>query len=134
MHLCANMVFSRTIPVGVKVRRSLSFARGEKSVANRAYRAFVDWWVGLRCLQVDYFFDLSQRMSPQQFARVCALARDHSIELMCHPARQVEADFLRSPEYAAGVSGLRLSDYHEFACAGKEDGITGAGHCSSRGR
>jgi predicted glycoside hydrolase/deacetylase ChbG (UPF0249 family) len=134
MHLCANMVFSRTIPVGVKVRRSLSFARGEKSVANRAYRAFVDWWVGLRCLQADYFFDLSQRMSPPQFARVCTLARDHSIELMCHPARRAESDFLGSPEYAAGVSGLRLSDYNEFACAGKVDSISGVGQHSSRGR
>lgn len=134
MHLCANMVFSGTIPFGAKVRRSFSFAPGEKSVANRAYRAFVDWWVGRRCLQADYFFDLSQRMAPPQFGRVCTLARDHSVELMCHPARHAEADFLRSPEYAARVAGLTLADYRELACTGKEDGITGAGHYSIRGR
>jgi predicted glycoside hydrolase/deacetylase ChbG (UPF0249 family) len=134
MHLCANMVFSGVIPRGAKVRRSLSFAPTEKSVANRIYRAFVDWRVGRRCLQADYFFDLSQRMAPAQFARVCALARNHSVELMCHPARHAEAGFLGSPAYEIGVAGVRMADYGELACAGKGDGITGAGHYSSRER
>ena len=121
MHLCANMVFSRTIPLGAKVRRSYSFAPGEKSVANRAYRALLDWWVGRRCLQADYFFDLSQRMAPRQFGRVCTAARVCSAELMCHPARRAEADFLGSPEYASGVAGLRLASYCDLASRGSSD-------------
>ena len=45
MHLCANLLLSRPMPAGTRVRRNFSFWPGEKSPLNRAYRALVDRWL-----------------------------------------------------------------------------------------
>ncbi|HSS97246.1 MAG TPA: ChbG/HpnK family deacetylase, partial [Terriglobales bacterium] len=42
MHLCANVLFSRLIPDGIRVRRNFSFWPGEKSWLNRFYRQAID--------------------------------------------------------------------------------------------
>ena len=38
MHLCANLLLSKSIPAGMKLRRNFSFWPGEKGLLNRAYR------------------------------------------------------------------------------------------------
>src|SRR5260370_20356546 len=58
MHLCTNVLLSKVIPAGMKMRRNFSFWPGEKSSLNLAYRALVDRWLARRYQLADYFFDL----------------------------------------------------------------------------
>ncbi len=116
MHLCANVLVSRPIPKGSRMRRTFSYSAGEKGVVNRAFRALVSHWMRRHYVQTDYFFDLSERMAPSEFQGVCALARYSNVELMCHPANDSNRDFLLSGRFEAGIKGLRLGSYHDLPC------------------
>jgi predicted glycoside hydrolase/deacetylase ChbG (UPF0249 family) len=94
MHLCANVLFSRSIPGGMVVRRNFSFWPGEKSLLNRAYRGAVDRWLARRYRLTDYFFDLTQCMQENKLERVAALARSEEVELMTHPISPDEQAYL----------------------------------------
>jgi predicted glycoside hydrolase/deacetylase ChbG (UPF0249 family) len=98
MHLCANVLLSKVIPAGMKMRRNFSFWRGEKSGLNRAYRALVDRWLARRYCLADYFFDLTQCTQEKKLDRVAALAKSYNVELMTHPILQAEAAYLLSDE------------------------------------
>jgi predicted glycoside hydrolase/deacetylase ChbG (UPF0249 family) len=59
LHLCTNMLADRIIPRGTKVRRSFTFAPGEKNIFNRLYRRAVDTVVTRRYKCTDSFFSLA---------------------------------------------------------------------------
>src|SRR4029450_13214985 len=61
LHLCANVLLSNLIPVGMRIRRNFSFRPEEKSWLNRAYRTFIDDWLARRYKLTDYFFALRER-------------------------------------------------------------------------
>ncbi len=86
------------------MRRSFSFERGEKGLVNRCYRNIVDWGLTRRHRTTDYFFSLSDHLAPAKFEKVLSLAVGSSVELMVHPERQNEYDFLMSDAYIAAVS------------------------------
>jgi predicted glycoside hydrolase/deacetylase ChbG (UPF0249 family) len=106
MHLCANVLFSRLIPRGTKVRRNFSFWPSEKSVFNRAYRRLVDRRLSRRYCLTDYFFDLTQCIQEEKLGRVSALARSHRVELMTHPILQRESDFLMNDEFGTMLESI----------------------------
>lgn len=103
-HLASNMLIQRVLPEGARVRRSFSFERGEKGLVNRCYRNIVDWGLTRRHRTTDYFFSLSDHLAPAKFEKVLSLAVGSSVELMVHPERQNEYDFLMSDAYIAAVS------------------------------
>jgi predicted glycoside hydrolase/deacetylase ChbG (UPF0249 family) len=111
MHLCANLVLSKLIPTGMKLRRNFSFWPGEKSLLNRAYRGLVDSWLSRRYRLPDYFFDLTQCIEEKKLDRMAALAKSHNVELMTHPIRRMEASYLMSDEYRLLLEGLEAGDY-----------------------
>jgi chitin disaccharide deacetylase len=111
MHLCANILLSNMIPVGMKIRRNFSFWPGEKSFLNRAYRGFVDCWLSRRHRLPDYFFDLTQCIEQKKLERVAALAKSHNVELMTHPVLRTEADYLMSDEYRLMLERLEPGGY-----------------------
>jgi len=111
MHLCANMLAARPIPVGSKLRMSFTYCAGEKSALNRAYRACVNAWMRRWYRQADYFFDLAERMAEREFERVCTLARHAEVELMCHPARQDEQAYFLSQGFLTSMRKIRLGSY-----------------------
>jgi predicted glycoside hydrolase/deacetylase ChbG (UPF0249 family) len=111
MHLCANVLLSREFAPGTKMRRNFSFSRGEKSIANRIYRAAVDAWLGYRYVLTDYFFDLSQSLNENKIQRVIALARAMNVELMTHPIVQREAEYLQSEQFGFLLRDLTLGSY-----------------------
>lgn len=111
MHLCANVLFSWSIPVGMVVRRNFSFRAGEKSLLNRAYRRAVDRWLARRYRLTDYFFDLTQCVQENKLDRVAALARSKQVELMTHPIDPGEQVYLLSndcSELLQNLSSTRL--------------------------
>jgi len=111
MHLCANVLLSREFAPGTKMRRNFSFSRGEKSIANRVYRAAVDAWLGYRYVLTDYFFDLSQSLNGNKIQRVLSLARAKNVELMTHPIVQREANYLQSEQFGSLLGDLALGSY-----------------------
>lgn len=111
IHLATNMMMSRVIPKGAKVRRNLSYRFRERSMANIAHRAVVDWALGLRHATTEYFFDLSQRMDSPGMERVCDLARRSAVELMCHPARPREQAYLLADEFRDRIHSIELTSY-----------------------
>ena len=111
MHLCTNLLLSKVIPAGVKMRRSFSFWPGEKSWFNRAYRAVVDRWLQRKYRLPDYFFDLTQCIEGKKLDRVTALAKSSNVELMTHLIVPREADYLMSDEFEAMLQRLNVGDY-----------------------
>jgi chitin disaccharide deacetylase len=101
MHLCGNVLLSRLIPAGTKMRRNFSFWPGEKSLLNRGYRALVDRWLARKYYLPDYFFDLTQCIEEAKLDRVAGLARSSNVELMTHPIVGSETDYLMGDEFAA---------------------------------
>ncbi len=111
MHLCANMLLTKVIPAGMKMRRNFSFWPGEKSLLNRTYRELVDRWLARRYELPDYFFDLTQCMRENKLNRVAALAKSSNVELMTHPVVQAEAEFLMGGEFQLMLQRLEIGGY-----------------------
>lgn len=95
-HLASNVLVDGLIPPGHLVRRSFSFANGEKGFVNRGYRRCVDRLLQRRHRTTDYFFSLEHRDQSAHLARVFKLAETATVELMTHPARRADFDYLMS--------------------------------------
>lgn len=106
MHICANMLISRIIPHGIRIRRNHSFFSGEKSLSNRCYRAAVDAWLRRRYLCTDYFFRLLPLSPADRIRRIAGLARLSAVELAVHPEMPVEYDFLMSDDFEGCLEGV----------------------------
>ncbi|MGE0024627.1 MAG: ChbG/HpnK family deacetylase [Hyphomicrobium sp.] len=111
LHLATNVLVQKLMPEGAKVRRSFSFRPGEKGVVNRSYRSLVDRSLARRHRLTDYFFSLTDYMTPERLTRLAALAGEADVELMVHPERPGELAFLMSDAYAEALSGVRLAGY-----------------------
>ncbi len=98
MHLCANVLLARLLPAGTRVRRNFSFARGEKSAANRFYRRVVDGMLGRRHRLTDFFFSLPPLEPKARLERIFSLAQDHVVEVETHPPNPDEYRFLAGGE------------------------------------
>jgi len=111
MHLCPNLVLSKLIPPGMKIRRNFSFWPGEKSWLNRAYRMLVDRWLARRYELTDYFFDLTQCIQEKKLDRIIALAESSMVELMTHPVIEPEAEYLMSDAFCELLQRLKVGSY-----------------------
>ena len=111
MHLCANLLLSKSIPAGMRLRRNFSFWPGEKGFLNRAYRGLVDRWLARQYRLVDYFFDLTQCIEGKKLDRVAALAKSSNVELMTHPVVNWEQEYLMSDEFQEILQRLEIGHY-----------------------
>jgi predicted glycoside hydrolase/deacetylase ChbG (UPF0249 family) len=113
MHHCMNMMVDRLIPGGQRVRRNFSFWPGEKGLCNRLYRRLMDCWLGRTYVLTDYFFSLEQCLKQGKLGRVAKLSRslDCRVELMTHPERKPEFEFLMNEEFVQFASGLRTVNF-----------------------
>ena len=111
MHLCANLLLSKLIPIGMKLRRNFSFWPGEKSMLNRTYRRLVDRWLACRYRLTDYFFDLTQCIEGKKLDRVAALAKSGNVELMTHPIVNAEHEYLMGDEFQEILQRPEIGHY-----------------------
>ena len=98
MHLCANVVFGGLLSPGTIVRRNFFFQAGEKSLANRLFRRFIDHMLARRHRLVDLFFSLPPLEPPARLQRIFSLARQFIIEMETHPINPEEYRFLTGGE------------------------------------
>jgi hypothetical protein len=93
MLLSGNGVLGRLLTSGTIVRRTFSFQRGEKGVANLLYRRCVDAILPRSHYLVDHFFSLMP-VEPSRLARIVALARHAVVEIETHPVAEHEYRFV----------------------------------------
>jgi predicted glycoside hydrolase/deacetylase ChbG (UPF0249 family) len=98
MHLCANVLMQELLPIGIIVRRNLSFAAREKSYLNRFYRRRQDKQLSCRHRLADFFFDLQPLESRQRLKEIFKLAERFDVEVETHPIRDIEYRFLSDEE------------------------------------
>jgi chitin disaccharide deacetylase len=129
-HLASNVLLDDLIPAGHLVRRSFSFAADEKGLVNRGYRRCVDALLQRRHKTTDYFFALDHRDRRAHLARVFKLAETATVELMTHPVRPADYDYLMSDAHAEAFRRLRGNGdsrpeipHCETAVAGQDHGL-----------
>jgi len=111
MHLCANILLGDVIPRGERVRRNFSFWPGEKGALNRAYRRNVDYWLARRYRLADYFFSLADCLQNHRLRRAFGLAKTANVELMAHPEKPAEYEWLMSSDFLFLTRGLEIRSY-----------------------
>jgi predicted glycoside hydrolase/deacetylase ChbG (UPF0249 family) len=109
MHLCANVLIQKLLPAGTMVRRSFSFERNEKGLANRLYRRVVDRSLARRHLLTDYFFALPPLAPASRLQKIFALAREFAVELETHPVNPEEHRYLAGGEFFRHIADVRIA-------------------------
>lgn len=113
MHLCANVLFGRLLPKGTIVRRSFSKLPGEKGLANRSWRSFVNSRLESRYRVTDYFFSI-EPLSPEHLKAIVHLASHSVVEMETHPVNAEEYDFLTSGGLLEFSSTARISSFSQY--------------------
>ncbi len=111
MHLCANMLFGAFIPKGQKVRRNPSFRAGEKSAANRLYRALVDWWLLRKYRSTESLFSLPSCRRSGNLGAAIERSRSAHVELETHPEMDEDFHYLMSDEFLEAISKVERGTY-----------------------
>lgn len=111
MHLCTNILVDKLIAKGSKVRRNFSFSPGEKNFLNRSYRRIVDAILVRRYTCTDYFFSMWPTWQNERIRKIVNLANSRNVELMAHPEREKEFEYLMSDEYFHMISLVKIADY-----------------------
>lgn len=101
MHLCSNVLLQRLLPAGTRVRRSFTFAPGEKGAVNRWYRASVDRALRRRHPITDRFYSLTLLLRNAGIERLGEIATREDVELMVHPTWPHEREYLMGEACAA---------------------------------
>ena len=114
MHLCANVVLDKSLLKGVRVRRSFSFQPGEKSWANRMVRCFIDRRITRRARSTEYFLDLADCLRKNSVDRLVRLARMANVELMTHPVRAAESNWLLSDACKGALEQVQIGSYRSI--------------------
>jgi len=116
MHLCANVLLHCLIPRGRKVRKHFTFARGEKSWLNRAFRDAVNRWLQTRYITTDYLFSLSLCRKRGTLPEVLRLAASATVELENHPEQEEDFRWLINE----GVAALKNVPKAAYAALGEK--------------
>ncbi len=111
MHLSTNVLLQRMISKNTKVRRNFSFAPEEKNFLNRLYRSLVDIWLQRRYVCTDFFFSISPINRADRIRRIVKLSQSHNVEVMVHPQKQDEYEYLMSDEYWEVIHGAKIGTY-----------------------
>ena len=111
MHLCTNMLIDRLIPRGSKVRRSFTFSSGERNFLNITYRKIIDSILMQRYTCTELFFSATPTQNIERQKNIINLAKSQNVELMVHPEKTIEFDFLMSDEFSQIVSCVQTGNY-----------------------
>lgn len=114
MHLCANMLIGKIIPDKIKVRPSFTFYVGEKNILNRFYRRCVDAWLINKYQCVDYFFSIEPINQELRLKKIVNLAKVFNVELMVHPERKHEVEYMMQDEYRHLIDAVEKGGYNSL--------------------
>jgi predicted glycoside hydrolase/deacetylase ChbG (UPF0249 family) len=115
MHLCMNMIIGHIIPSGLRIRRSFTFGRGEKSFFNRFYRRQIDKWLIRHHLCTDSFFSIEPVSDRGRVNKIVHLAFSCIVELMVHPADAIQFEYMMSSEFLTLIQNAPKGSYRMLA-------------------
>lgn len=110
-HLSLNLIIGKVLPPGSAVRRSFTFYRGEKSRLNRCFRRMIDMWLQKRYVTTDSFFGLSPVEDLPRLSKIIGLAKNTDVELMAHPWRPNESEWLMGKAFLDLIEGACLGNF-----------------------
>jgi predicted glycoside hydrolase/deacetylase ChbG (UPF0249 family) len=113
-HLCSNVLLGKIIPDGSRVRRSFTFERGERHIANRLYRRFVDCVVRRRFITTDMFFAAIPSEQLNTLKKHIELAKIHNVELMVHLSSQTDVEYLMQQDFIDGIRQVPRGTYRDL--------------------
>lgn len=113
MHLSLNVLIGKLLPEGAVVRPSFSFRPGEKSIANRGFRTFVNAMLARRHRLVDALFALPP-MDELRLQSILRLRGNSVVELECHPVNSDEYAFLTSGGISRCNRAVELSSFAQY--------------------
>lgn len=99
MHLCANVLAGKVIPEGTTIRRTFTFAHGEKDYFNVLYRRLVDTWVSRHFVSTDSFFSIVPVEDHERLGFIIKRAAIETVEIEVHPENCNESELLLSDAY-----------------------------------
>jgi predicted glycoside hydrolase/deacetylase ChbG (UPF0249 family) len=111
MHLCANVLASKMIPKGSRVRRTFTFDQGEKNPFNRLYRRYIDNIVSRRFISTDCFFSIAPVQNHERLRKIFNYALKEAIEIEVHPENIEEIEFLLSDKYKALIDSVQIGAF-----------------------
>lgn len=115
-HMAANVLFSRVLPDGTKIRNALSDAHRSNPVIN-ALRLGRRGLISRRFPSTEYFFSITTVWpgleGPPPADRL-RLTREHSVEVMVHPAFPSECQPLRSGNWVDALRDLPTGTFDDL--------------------
>lgn len=125
MHLCTNMLIGNFIPKKTRVRRTYTFAFGEKDIINKSYRAIVDQIVTNRYECTKYFYSLGEVVFKkgqgqlETLRSILGLAHKDSIEIHVHPHMQADYAYCQSRQFLKELSSTPRGTFLELDKKGR---------------
>lgn len=114
MHLCANVLLSRMIPMGARVRRTFTFERGERGSFNRLYRHILDIFISDQYVTGDCFFSILPIQNHERLQKIVNRAVSEKVEIEVHPENSEEMEFLFSNKYENLMGQLYKGGFREL--------------------
>jgi predicted glycoside hydrolase/deacetylase ChbG (UPF0249 family) len=114
MHLCANVLLTRMIPKGARVRRTFNFDQGEKNSFNRLYRHILDIFVSRRFISTDCFFSITPVQNHERLLNIFKRAAKGNVEIEVHPENREEIEFLLSDQYQNLLDSVHRGTFHQL--------------------
>lgn len=114
MHLCANVLASKMLPNGARVRKAFTLDPGEKSLFNRFYRFILDICVHKRFISTDYFFSIAPVRNYERLRNIVNLAVNKTVEIEVHPENHEETEFLISDGYRNLINSATIGCFRHL--------------------
>jgi predicted glycoside hydrolase/deacetylase ChbG (UPF0249 family) len=114
-HVHLNPIVLAVLPRRMSVRTALHEERiaSVQDIPRMLRHRMIRAWHG----SPEFFFALTNlhpRFGGDGIEQRLSLAHEHSVELMTHPGREIEHEFLRSSEWVALLDGLRLGSFEDL--------------------
>lgn len=111
MHLCANVLASKMMPTGARVRRTFTFDLGTKNPLNLLYRQILSMWISRNFVSTDAFFSIAPIHNDERLRNIISRAAKETVELEVHPENVEEMDFLLSNQYLKLMESVHKSGF-----------------------
>lgn len=114
MHLCANVLASKMMSSGARVRGTFTFDLGAKNPFNLLYRHILAIWISRRFVSTDGFFSIAPVHNHDRLRNIISRAAKETIEIEVHPDNVEEMDFLLSDQYQNLVDSVHKGGFRHL--------------------
>jgi chitin disaccharide deacetylase len=111
MHLAANVLLGRLLPLDTILRPHFSREPGEKRIRNSIFRYYAKLMVERSYRTVDCLFALPP-LEPKRLQDIFSRSREITIEVETHPTNPIEFEFLTGGALFRLLGDIPLSHHH----------------------